>query len=86
MQPIFIAMTIIILIPVSVFFIFISNLKKSGKMAEEKIKTLSHEEIKKIAEEETVFKNVILSYFSKQKLSEHILKNMCIDETKKTKE
>lgn len=86
MQPIFIAMTIIILIPVSVFFIFISNLKKSGKMAEEKIKTLSHEEIKKIAEEETVFKNVILSYLSKQKLSEHILKNMCIDETKKTKE
>ena len=85
MNPIFIVIIAIVLLPVFVFFIFLSNLKKSRTMAEEKIKTLSDEEIKRIAEEETVFENVILSYFSKQKLSEHILKNMCIDETKKTK-
>lgn len=84
MNPIFVATLVIVLIPVLVLIIFMSNLKKSAKMAEDKFKTLTNEDIKKTAEEETVFKNLILSYFSKQKLSEHILKNMCINNIKKT--
>lgn len=86
MNILFIIGGAIFLLPFIMLILLIFNLKKANKIANDKFKRLTTKEKKRIHEKETEANNLLKAYFSKDFLSDIIVKNMCDKEFEEQKD
>ncbi len=77
MPPIFIVLIAIVGLPILVLISLIINVKRASPIAEQKYKELTQEEKELKAKETMSFSFTLASYFSKRKLSNLMLINIC---------